>query len=291
MKVILTKGLPASGKSTYAKELLKTGNWTRVNKDDLRALLHNGKWSRENEKQVEAARDALILSSLNRGSNVVVDDTNLHPKHEARIREIVKWWAAEQSEVGRIVSVSVEIKDFTNIPLDECIRRDSKRANYVGAAVIKRMHNQFLRKVETPVFDPNLPTVVIYDLDGTAALFGDANPYDRDFLSDKPNEAVRTVLLSLQASTTYAFIAFSGRNGKYEEVTRTWLGRHGFPLNELYMRADGDTRKDSIVKREFYDAHIRGKYNVALVLDDRNQVVEVWRELGLTCFQVAEGDF
>ena len=57
------------------------------------------------------------------------------------------------------------------------------------------------------------------------------------------------------------------------------------------MRATGDPRKDSIVKREIFDREIRDRYRVVGVFDDREQVVQMWRALGLTVFQVAEGDF
>jgi hypothetical protein len=57
------------------------------------------------------------------------------------------------------------------------------------------------------------------------------------------------------------------------------------------MRQTDDNRKDSIIKEEIYDAHIRGKYNVLFVLDDRDQVVQMWRSLGLTVLQCNEGDF
>jgi hypothetical protein len=57
------------------------------------------------------------------------------------------------------------------------------------------------------------------------------------------------------------------------------------------MRKEGDVRKDAIVKGEIYEKNINGKYNVLFVLDDRNQMVEMWRGLGLTCLQVADGDF
>lgn len=285
MKVIICKGLPASGKSTYAKQLVAQGNWTRVNKDDLRALLHDGKWSRENEKQVEAARDALILSALDRGSNVVVDDTNLHPKHHARIKQIVEGWYMDVLHPNR-PRVTVEIKDFTSVSLDECIRRDSKRPNYVGADVIKRMYRQFLRKVETPVRIPHGETVVICDLDGTLALFGDANPYDRDFLQDRLNEAVYSVL----STTPFKVFLFSGRNGKYRKQTEEWLAHNLIRYDLLVMRDENDTRKDSIVKREFYDEHVRGKYNVAFVLDDRPQVCRLWFELGLPLLKFGDPD-
>jgi hypothetical protein len=57
------------------------------------------------------------------------------------------------------------------------------------------------------------------------------------------------------------------------------------------MRKTSDMRKDAVVKEEIYNENILDKYNVLLVLDDRNQVVDFWRSKGLTCFQVAPGDF
>ncbi len=54
------------------------------------------------------------------------------------------------------------------------------------------------------------------------------------------------------------------------------------------MRRDKDNRKDSLVKEELYLEHVAGNYEVAFVVDDRNQVVAMWRSLGLSCFQVAE---
>ena len=60
---------------------------------------------------------------------------------------------------------------------------------------------------------------------------------------------------------------------------------------QLFMRKTDDFRKDAIVKEEIYQGEIEGKYNVLCVLDDRNQVVEFWRSKGLSCFQVAEGNF
>ena len=57
------------------------------------------------------------------------------------------------------------------------------------------------------------------------------------------------------------------------------------------MRAAGDNRKDAIVKRELYQRAVAGVYSIAFVLDDRNQVVDMWRkDLGLPCFQVNYGN-
>ncbi|WP_216080453.1 hypothetical protein, partial [Shigella flexneri] len=78
---------------------------------------------------------------------------------------------------------------------------------------------------------------------------------------------------------------------KYKDVTTHWLYEHYGILFNLSMRKDGDVREDSIVKLEMFNEHIRDKYYVDFVLDDRNQVVELWRSLGLTCLQVADGCF
>jgi len=74
--------------------------------------------------------------------------------------------------------------------------------------------------------------------------------------------------------------------------TERWLAKHNVPYDMLIMRKHTDTRKDSIIKKEIFDEHIKGKYFVRFVLDDRNQVVDMWRQdLGLPCLQVYYGDF
>jgi len=101
-KVIILKGLPASGKSTWAKEFLdnnmfatKGSGWMRINKDDLRAMMHNSKWSKGNEKQILIIRDAAIRSALANGYNVIVDDTNFAPQHIETITKIAESFKAE----------------------------------------------------------------------------------------------------------------------------------------------------------------------------------------------------
>ena len=73
--------------------------------------------------------------------------------------------------------------------------------------------------------------------------------------------------------------------------TIKWLNDNGIKFDDLYMRFTNDLRKDSIVKQEIYEMCIKDKYNVLFVLDDRDQVVNMWREQGLKCLQVAEGNF
>lgn len=147
----------------------------------------------------------------------------------------------------------------------------------------------------------NLKDAIIVDIDGTIAninhrrKYVESKPKDWDkFFSlmykDKPNETVIDIIKKYKR-TGEKIILCTGRMSMYEVETDNWLKKMGVHYDELFMRENGDFRADDIVKKEIYQNVIEDYYNVVLVLDDRNRVVKMWRELGLTCFQVAEGDF
>jgi len=275
-KVIITKGLQGCGKTTWAKQIQADfpHQYKRVNKDDLRALLDNSVWSKGNEKFVLKLRDNIILQALQDGKHVIVDDTNLNPVHESHIKELVKGFA------------EVEIKDFTDVDIETCIKNDAKRANPVGEKIIRQTYKQWLyKKPVTPDYIEGLTDIIMVDLDGTLALFGNKNAYDRDFENDKLNYAVAEIIKNKN------IILVSGRKEKFRNQTLQFLNFYNIKFLELFMRKDNDDRKDSIVKKEIYDNEIAGKYNILFVLDDRDQVVKLWRSLGLTCLQVTDGDF
>jgi predicted kinase len=276
-RVVICKGLPASGKSTWAREYVREHPSTtkRINKDDLRAMLDDSHHTKTNEKFVEQARDLLILSALDAGKHVIVDDTNLAPRHGRHIKTLVK---------GR---ATVEVKWF-HIDVEEAIRRDLNRPRSVGEAVIRGMWRDHIapRLVQYET-DPALPTAVIVDLDGTLALMVARGPYDTGKCeSDELNPVVHSIIVHHQH-----VLLMSGRDEKFRPETERWLAANNVNYDALHMRAQGDVRKDSIVKQELFEAHVRGKWNVSFVLDDRQQVVDMWRDLGLTCLQVAPGDF
>lgn len=300
-KVTILKGLPASNKSGWAKEevLKHPGRTKRINKDDLRAMLDSSKHSKGNEAYVLQLRDHILLTSLDLGKNVIIDDTNFHPKHEERIRELVSGYNEGMYGNEPLINnkIQVEVKFFDVAP-EECIKRDLVRPNSVGAKVIWNMYNEYLKpeaeKIEPLKQNESLPHAVICDLDGTVALKGDRDIYDWAKCDvDLPNKIV--IDLVKRYSDTGAMVIFlSGRDGRGREKTIDWLGKYiGLSKSrwELFMRKPEDNRKDCIIKRELYDAHVKDKYYVDFVLDDRNQVVELWRSMGLTCLQVAEGDF
>jgi predicted kinase len=280
-KVIILVGLPASGKSKFANELLlsEPGRWVRTNKDLLREMAHASYWSPGNEKLIIEIRDAIILMALESGKNVIIDDTNFG-RHIDHIKELVK---------GQAV---VEINNsFLQVPVEECIKRDLKRLNSVGKDVIMQMYNKYVRvPIPSPEYHPELPDGIIVDMDGTLALLNGRNPYDASRCeSDLPNQPVLDTVHKWQSSLN--IIVASGRTDNYQPQTERWLQKYGVNYTNIYMRKTGDQRKDSIIKEEIYRQNIEGKYNIRFVLDDRQQVVDMWRSLGLTVFQVAEGDF
>ena len=280
-KVIILVGLPASGKSKFANELLlsEPGRWVRTNKDLLREMAHASYWSPGNEKLILEIRDAIILMALESGKNVIIDDTNFG-RHIDHIKELVKDQAV------------VEINNsFLQVPVEECIKRDLKRLNSVGKDVIMQMYNKYVRvPIPSPEYHPELPDGIIVDMDGTLALLNGRNPYDASRCeSDLPNQPVLDTVHKWQSSLN--IIVASGRTDNYQPQTERWLQKYGVNYTNIYMRKTGDQRKDSIIKEEIYRQNIEGKYNIRFVLDDRQQVVDMWRSLGLTVFQVAEGDF
>ena len=118
------------------------------------------------------------------------------------------------------------------------------------------------------------------------------SPFDETRVhEDRPNSPVITVIRAMAAAGNKV-VFLSGRTDACRTATYDWLRGHvGVPFQGLYMRPAGDGRKDAVVKREMFDRHVRDSYDVVCVLDDRDQVVAAWREMGLTCLQVAPGAF
>jgi predicted kinase len=289
VQLIFLKGLPASGKSTHAKALLKKfgkGNAHRVNSDDLRAMMDNGEWSPENEKFVNGVRDHVVKEALAHGRHAIVDNCNLAPKHETNLRRIAE--AADAEFV---------IVDFTEVPLETCLERDRNRTASVGRKVIEDMYYQFLHKpVEPPPYDPNLPRIVISDVDGTIAQMNWRGPFEwKRVGEDLVRQSVVDAVIALAKHKDAMIMVLSGRDSCCYPETERWIQEKAkifLHPGMLHMRPVGDMRRDSIVKREIYDNHIKGKFEVVGIFDDRPQVlVETWRALGLgdRLFNVGDG--
>jgi predicted kinase len=300
VKLIITRGLQGSGKTTRAKAWVAEdpARRARVNRDDFRAQLHDGVWlGPDTEQQVIAVRDASIRALLRKGVDVVCDDTNL-PQRTAR----------DLRRIAVLAGAEFEVWDLTNVPVDECVRRDAARERTVGEKVIRDAHQRYLAGKPYPlplpeepadptvdaapyVATPGTPRAIMVDIDGTVALMSGRSPYDETRVyEDRPNQKVIDIVQELAA--THRIVFCSGRTDACREATEKWLADNvSVSYDALHMRRAGDMRKDAVVKREIFDEHIRNRYDVVAVLDDRNQVVEMWRSLGLTVLQVADGNF
>lgn len=76
----------------------------------------------------------------------------------------------------------------------------------------------------------------------------------------------------------------------YERLTREWLELHDIPYHRLYMRRDSDTRRDHLVKRDILQQILDDGYEPILAVDDRPEVVRMWRDHGITTLQCAPDD-
>ncbi|MET9606904.1 AAA family ATPase [Streptomyces sp. NPDC006512] len=301
-------GLPASGKTTAARALQARsgGRMRRVNLDDLRAMLDlpdPGRRSHAHEQTVLEIQDAAVRAAVEGGFDVVVDNTHLTKNIPKRLK----------AAVGGLATFVVH--DFTDVPLEECLRRDAARERQVGEEIIRILadKHQKARKggwrltaewmnggsdgaavpaVRTYVPDPALPPAVLCDIDGTLALLGNRGPYDFSRCElDLINESVRHALDAFRRADGDAIVLLSGRSEEHRPQTESWLRTHRVPYDELWMRAAGDSRRDDIVKAELFDAHVRDRYAVRMSLDDRDRVVAVWRRMGLPTWQVNYGEF
>lgn len=155
-----------------------------------------------------------------------------------------------------------------------------------------------------------MKNIIICDLDGTLCdiehrrVHVTEKPKDwKAFFDGMENDTVNEAVMSVldmwignsdeDADIMNEVIFCTGRPEKYRAATEAWLDEHyGIPITgrQLHMRKDGDYRPDDIVKEEILNTNI-DKDRVFFVLDDRQQVVDMWRRNGLQCFQVAEGNF
>jgi predicted kinase len=305
-RLIVTRGLPGSGKTTFARKWVNVDASTRarVNRDDIRQMLNEGYFEKGvTEQRVQAVRDAAIRRLLERGVDVICDDTNL-PQRVAR----------DLAKIAHQSKAAVEFVDFTHVPLETCLRRNCARQDKdpVPQHVIEEMNARFVAGKLLPLPDPiledlsdgyletrlyvpdlSLPAADIVDVDGTIALKGDRDPYDETRVhEDRPNKPV-IELVQMRHEAGKKIVFCSGRTDGCRDATREWIERHvGWsPVAALHMRKKGDGRKDSLVKAELFWNYIAPFYNVQVVWDDRDQVVATWRAMGLTVMQVAAGNF
>lgn len=273
--------------TTWAKEQVEQGgNYLIVSKDEIRKMF--GGYKAKREKDVLRIRNELIRTGIQLKRNVIVDDTNLNPKHERYL-----------SQLSRELGCKFEINDsFLEVGPEECIKRDIHRGEKaVGSGVIWDMYFRWIAPDPEVKLskESNKPRAVLCDLDGTLSL----NTSGRSFYDmTRVGEDSVDPFMACVVDALYNYgierdgkpypsvIMLSGRDESAREKTEKWLQKNAVPYDKLLMRKIGDNRADSIVKSEIYHNEIEPKFAVLGVFDDRPSVVNQWRKLGLRVAQL-----
>lgn len=293
--IIVMQGPPASGKSTFAKELYNSNpeKYIIVCRDSIRES--RGQYCVPSQEDfITAVEEFEVIEALKRGFTPIVDATNLNPK------TIVKW-----NKLAKDNDAKIEYKAFY-VPFKTALERDSKRVRPVGEKVLKRFYLKYFeaqfREEEyvdkrVMIDNPDLPKCVLCDLDGTLAIHTSGRgsfEYER-CEEDTLNISLHRTLQSLSNDVKIIFLSGreegAGQDSLSREHTIKWLESNNYKSPTLYMRKHGDFRSDDIIKAELYENYIKNKYNVIGIYDDRNKVVDMWRKLGLPCYQVYYGNF
>jgi predicted kinase len=304
--LFLTVGLPASGKSSWAKSKVEHNAKTaRVNYDDIRKMMGGT----PPEAAVQEAAKAAVRQLLAKGWNVIVDNTNLTDSAKARWTEIAAQGKAK-----------LEVVDFLKVPVETCVERDNIRLHdRVSPPVIWTM------ALKAGLLRFSDKQKVLVDVDGTLACHdGIRSPYDETLVHlDTEYSVVHQWVKNMATWNGYCMDCFlfiatpetdetdidirfckcaepklvpkyeiiivSGRSTACALSTYKWLYSRNIPFSYIFMRNRGDHRPDVIVKQEFLDAMLKyfPKEQIAFALDDRPCVVkEVWRKNGITVFPV-----
>ena len=293
-KLVIMRGLPGSGKSTWAKAWVNEDpiNRVRLNWDDMRNMM-GPYWvpERENTGVLKELREKFLKHMMERNWDIVCDNMNLNPKEIEFYENIVK----EFNEDGH--PYTIEFKDFF-IPVEECIRRDAMRANPIGEKTIKSLFHKYMplivgnehrKKIESqPTYRADKPNCIIVDMDGTLAfnLSGRSFFDDIDMIKyDTPLLATVSILRAMKMTGTCNIFIVTGRSEKSREATEVWLAENNIPFDKVFMREDGDYSHSQDFKQKVYEDNIKNNYNVLFVLDDDTKCMKMYQEQGLICMK------
>ena len=301
-QLLILVGAPGSGKSTFARYFIRTeDNWVRVNRDDFRQMqFGDSLMSPFYEERITKMVEASVITLLKHHTNVIIDATNCSLR---TLEDMIQAYTEYADISFKVFDLSVE----------ELVKRCDKRCEQTGKFIPKSAIEKHVTQLQytkekfdfKPIprtvkeatltytaQDSTLPKAVICDLDGTLSLLNGRDPYDASSADEDLLDVPVARVLQMAKAQGYKVILLSGREQLYREPTERFLSKHQIAYDLLLMRTTNDYRKDNIIKKELFQQEIAGKYFIEFLLDDRNQVVDMWRkDLQLPCFQVNYGDF
>jgi hypothetical protein len=281
-------GPPGSGKSTYAQTLEKK-EVVRISQDD----------------QGKEGHFKLFKQALEQGSDVVVDRMNFNAQQR------IKYLTEAKNRGYRTIATTFYIPK--SICYDRCIERQGhptiKDQESAGRALstffskfeFPSIEEGFDELVEVLWTDENKQLAIISDLDGTLCDIDhrlhlvkgegkkDWKSFFENLIYDKPNLWCQDIIHRYKQDTV--IVLCSGRPDNYKKLTEEWLYENNVEYDKLFMRPRNDMRQDALIKKIIYKFEINTRYDILFVLDDRQTVINGWRDLGLVALQCAPGHF
>lgn len=306
-KLVLLVGPPGSGKSTLALEMTQNyhcpENTARINQDS----------------QGKDGHKEYFNTAMSAGASlIVIDRMNFNKEQRERYLKPAR-------EAGYETKIIV-LQTARHL----CFTRMGSREDHPTIKDLKSASsamNTFMKQYERPTKDEadelefilcntnssdqrdlvqSKSSCIVVDLDGTLCNVDhrlhhvkrteDKKPDWKSFFKEIPNDSVNewcSEIIRMMGTgyETYKIVYASGRPVSYRKETEEWLKKHDLLIGPVFMRERNDFRADTLAKEAILDFCIEPSYNIKFILDDRDQVVRMWRKRGFTCLQVAEGDF
>ena len=301
-KIILTRGIPGSGKSTWAKDWVAEDpeHRIRLNWDDMRNML-GPYWVPSRER----INKDMLWNAINTAAycttpyDIVIDNMNLNPKGWKEVEDWINTYNESSHAVGINAQYVLEFKDFFT-PVEECIRRDAKRPNPIGEKTIRDIWRRYRHFIQTTAVENMVaksrpatgkPRCVVIDMDSTMCFNLTKRPWYGEgaaegMLNDIPNTGVVDIVKALQ--NTYPIIVATGRDTSQAGVTIEWLSKQGITPTASFFRTQGDCRKGVEIKRGQIELILKD-YDIVAIFEDCEPIVQMYRDMGLTVLQPNKG--
>lgn len=305
-------GPPGCGKNTWVQGEIKKSKTKSIalNRDDLRSMIAGGnlwnyKFNAEAETYITEIQRNSAEYAIKMNWNVYIADTNLNPRTYDFWVQFAKYKNVEYKVVNFyemfIEDNSKLLEEKGSLAVLDAFRKRCKEWNLkrlysVPENVIDNMIDTYIKPkyctIKKYTGTPGKPKAILVDLDGTLFHMGDKRkPFDWDKVHLDEVDPIVKETVQLYKNNGYYIIAVSGRDGICEAGSIASLNSAGIPYDSFFMRAIGDQRTDRIVKEEIFWSKISANWDVKLALDDRDQVVAHYREMGIKVYQVNPGNF
>lgn len=311
--LMLLVGVAGCGKSTFAARHFAASEV--VSSDACRELVSGDPHDQRATPDAFDLLSFLLGKRLKRRRLTVIDATNLVPRARRRYLGVARKYdipvvavvldlpfpVCRERDQARTRPVGAQVLAKQQRRLERARERLAGEPGYqavhrlrspqeVDSVEMVRIPTRPSPAGQRPASEPVRPPAVVVDLDGTLAstrwrehhLAGDHRDWAA-FFGGMGNDAPVQPLVALTGwlGDHTDVVVVTGRPADYEPTIRRWLGDHDVVYTRLLMRRRGDYRSDVEVKRDLYQRHVAPNWDVQLVIDDREQVVDMWRQQNL----------